>query len=277
MPEAELLTEHYTHGNLTEAITVGLHKAGKTTDDVTIDDLAPVDEFHVGGRVASAHFFDQLQLKQQHRVLDVGCGLGGGARFAASQYGCEVTGVDLTAEYIATGNTLCEWVGLQDKVALQIGDATALALETGSFDRIYMMHVGMNVADKHALIAALSRLLRPGGLLGIYDIMRTGPGPQTFPVPWASVSAGSEVAPIETYQQAIEAASLTLLAQQDRREFALTFFEKLRARASSMVGPPPLGLHIVMGERQVEKISNLVSDITRNILAPVELIARKDA
>ena len=276
MPEAELLTEHYTHGNLTEAIESGLRKAGKAIDDVTIDDLAPVDEFHVGGRVASVHFFDQLQIAQQHRVLDVGCGLGGGARFAASQYGCAVTGVDLTAEYIATGNALCQWVGLEDKVALHVGDATALTFEDGSFDRIYMMHVGMNVADKHALIAALSRLLRPGGLLGIYDIMRTGPGAQSFPVPWASVSAGSEVAPIETYQKAIKAAALTLLAEQDRREFALAFFEKLRARASRTGGPPPLGLHIVMGERQAEKIRNLVADITQRVLAPVELIARKD-
>jgi ubiquinone/menaquinone biosynthesis C-methylase UbiE len=214
-------------------------------------------------------------MAHQHQVLDVGCGLGGSARFAASHYGCAVTGVDLTAESVATGNTLCQWVGLEDKVSLQVGDATALTLADASFDRIYMMHVGMNVADKHALIASLSHLLRPGGRLGIYDIMRTGDATQTFPVPWASIAQGSEVAPIATYQQAVKAAGLVLLAEQNRREFALKFFEKLKARASSNGGPPPLGLHIVMGERHAEKIRNLMSDISRSIVAPVELIARK--
>ena len=53
------------------------------------------------------------------------------------------------------------------------------------------------------------------------------------------------------------------------------FFEKLRAHASSSSCPPPLGLHIVMGDQQAKKIQNLVSDIARNVLAPVELIARK--
>lgn len=275
MPDAALVTDHYTHGDLTAAIKSALDQAGKRVEGINIDDLAPVDEFHVGGRAASVHFLDQLDIAPEHQVLDVGCGLGGGARFTASRYGCGVVGVDLTPEYIATGNTLCEWVGLNDKVILQVGDATRLAFEDASFDRVYMMHVGMNVADKSALLVALAGLLRPGGLLGIYDIMRTGDGAQTFPVPWASVPEGSEVATVETYKNAIGVAELALVREQNRREFALEFFDKLRARARSAGGPPPLGLHIVMGTQQAGKIRNLASDIARDVLAPVELIARK--
>jgi len=82
---------------------------GKSTDTVTIDDLAPVDEFHIGGRRASEDFLDQLAFSTQTKVLDVGCGLGGPARFVANRYGSQVTGIDLTAEYVETGNTLCKW------------------------------------------------------------------------------------------------------------------------------------------------------------------------
>ena len=275
MPDTKLVTDHYTHGSLIKAIESGLAKAGKSVESATIDDLAPVDEFHIGGRAASAHFFEQLEITAHHRVLDVGCGLGGGARFAASQYGCDVVGVDLTPEYVATGNTLCDWVGLDDKVSLRVSDASQLVFEDESFDRIYLMHVGMNVADKNALMIGLGRLLRTDGLLGIYDIMRTGEGAQTFPVPWASVPEGSEVASLEGYKEAVDAAGLALVRTQNRGDFAVNFFEKLRAHASSSSGPPPLGLHIVMGDQQAKKIQNLASDIARNVLAPVELIARK--
>lgn len=275
MPQTDLTTDHYTHGALTDAIKSGIAALGKRIDDLTIDDLAPVDEFHVGGRLASVHFLDQLDLKPGHQVLDVGCGLGGSARFTASHYGCKVTGIDLTPEYVATGNTLSDWVGLADRVALQVGDVTRLDGDSARFDRIYMMHVGMNIADKHTLFDALSRLLRPGGLLGIYDIMRIDDGDLTYPLPWASVPAGSEVASPDVYKQAIGSAGLDLIHAEDRRAFALDFFDKLRARTEAAGGPPPLGLHIVMGERFPDKIRNMVAGIARDMLAPVELLARK--
>ncbi len=112
MPDPKLVSTHYTHGSLVDAITAGVHKLGKTVATVSVDDLSPVDEFHVGGRAATEAFLGQLDIRADHHVLDVGCGLGGASRFAATRYNCRVTGIDLTAEYVETGNTLCSWVGL---------------------------------------------------------------------------------------------------------------------------------------------------------------------
>ena len=100
MPDDNLIANHYTHGNLLNTVRDGVQKMGKTIDSVHIDDLGPVDEFHIGGRVATESFLDQLNIDATHHVLDVGCGLGGGSRFAAQRYGCRVTGVDLTQEYV---------------------------------------------------------------------------------------------------------------------------------------------------------------------------------
>ena len=100
MPDDCLIANHYTHGSLLNAIANGVEKSGKTIDSVHIGDLGPVDEFHIGGRVATESFLDQLDIDAAHHVLDVGCGLGGSSRFAAQRYGCRVTGVDLTQEYV---------------------------------------------------------------------------------------------------------------------------------------------------------------------------------
>ena len=86
------ISTHYTHGELIAAIRAGIEALGKTTDSITLNDLAALDEFHIGGRQASRHFLDQLGLASDKHVLDVGCGLGGAARFAASHYRCRVDG-----------------------------------------------------------------------------------------------------------------------------------------------------------------------------------------
>ena len=81
------------------------------------------------------------------KVLDIGCGIGGTARYLASQFGCQVTGIDLTAEFIETGNRLCERTGLADKIQLIQASALESGLEAGIFDVACMLHVGMNIED----------------------------------------------------------------------------------------------------------------------------------
>ena len=144
---------HYTHGQLLERIRSGLEAIGKTPGTVTVDDLAPVDEFHIGGRQASEDFISQLQLSADDHTLDVGCGIGGTSRFVANFFGCRVTGIDLTPEFVSTGQTLCDWVGLSGQVELHQGDATAMPFTDESFDAAFMLHVGMNIANKGELFA----------------------------------------------------------------------------------------------------------------------------
>ncbi len=275
MPEPSLVATHYAQGGLLEAIVAGMAKLGKTPDTVGIEDLAAVDEFHIGGRVATESFLDQVGLGAADHVLDVGCGLGGASRFAADRYRCRVTGIDLTQDYVETGTTLCRWLGLADRISLEQGDATATAYSDGVFDKACMLHVGMNIADKAALAAELHRVIKPGGTLGIYDVMRTGDGALTYPVPWAMTARGSAVASPDDYKAALEAAGFRITAERNRRAFALDFFARLQATAAS--GPPPLGLHILMGETARTKVLNMIENITENRVAPVELIAKKIA
>jgi ubiquinone/menaquinone biosynthesis C-methylase UbiE len=277
MPDINTVATHYGHGTLLGAILDGVQQLGKSPDTVTVEDLGPVDEFHIGGRVATKDFLDQLDIAADDHVLDIGCGLGGASRFATQQYGCRVTGIDLTHEYVKTGEVLCSWVGLDNRITLEQGDATATSYSDGAFDKVYMMHVGMNIANKQALASELRRVMRPGGRLGIYDVMRVGDGDLSFPVPWATTPEESNVWSPDEYKAALEAAGLRVIAERNRSAFALEFFSQLQARAASAGGPPPLGLHILMGDAAAEKVKNMVENVSQNCVAPVELVAERTA
>lgn len=269
------ISTHYTHGNLIATIRSGIESLGKTVNSVTVDDLAPVDEFHTGGRQASEHFLGQLDLTPEKHILDVGCGLGGPARFAASRYQCPVDGIDLTPEYIETGRALCGWVGLSDRISLHQGSALSMPFADGVFDGAYMLHVGMNIEDKAKLCSEVSRVLRPGALFGIYDVMRIGEGELSYPVPWATTAASSAVVEPGQYRSALQAAGFAVIAERNRRDFALAFIEQSRAKTITAGGPPPLGLHVLMGRNAPDKIQNMTQHISKGHIAPVELIARK--
>ena len=275
MPTQQDVSGHYTHGNLVAAIQSAVGSLGKTVNSVTVDDLAPVDEFHIGGRQASEEFLGQLDLAPEKQVLDIGCGLGGAARLVAARYGCQVTGIDLTPEYVETARALCGWVGLDRRISLHQGSALALPFADAVFDRAYMLHVGMNIDDKSRLCAEVGRVLRPNSIFGIYDVMRTGEGELTYPVPWATTAASSAVADPAEYRKSLQSAGFAVIAERNRREFALAFFDQLRARTSSAAGPPPLGLHILMGRSTPAKIQNMIESISSGRIAPVEMVARK--
>ena len=185
------IEDHYSHSSLLASIKKGLEKQGKSATNITLDDIAPIDEFHIGGRQASIDFFEQLNFDSSMNVLDLGCGLGGPARFVAQQFGCSVTGIDLTADYINAGNQLSEWTGLASKVKLTQGSVLDLPFQAGSFDAIYMMHVGMNIREKERLAKETFRVLKPRGVFGIYDVMRIGKGDMLYPVPWATTEKTS--------------------------------------------------------------------------------------
>ncbi len=271
----ENVSEHYTHGNLLNAVKRGIEQLGKTSSSITVEDLAPLDEFHIGGRQASENFFDQLNFSAEDHLVDVGCGLGGASRFVAKRYNSKVTGIDLTPEYIETGKALCTWLGLDNRVDLQQGSALNLPFEKDVFDGGYMMHVGMNIQDKIGLYKEIFRVLRPGADFGVYDVMRVEEGELMYPVPWASTANESNVASPEQYKQAIEEAGFKVTSENNRHEFALSFFEQLQKHSNKAEGPPPLGIHILMGNNSAAKVQNMIKNVSAGLISPVELIARK--
>ncbi len=270
------VSEHYTHGGLLGAIRDSIVKLGKTIDTITIDDLAPVDEFHIGGRRATDHLLDQVNFSADDHVLDVGCGLGGAARYISSKFNNQVTGIDITQEYIDVGIALCAWVELDKRVSLQHGSALSMPFEDETFDGAVMLHVGMNIDDKPGLFTEVFRVLRPGAYFCVYDIMQLSNEDLIYPVPWATQMSTSILATPHHYLQALKTAGFSSSKENIRRDFALEFFRNMHSRMQTAGGPPPLGLHTLMGESSALKVNNMIHNIEAGRIAPVEIIARKE-
>lgn len=268
------VASHYTSGTLQALIEAGWEKVRAQSEAAPVDQLAAVDEFHIGGRAATEMVCHQMELKRDLKILDVGCGLGGAARFMAAHYGVDVEGIDLTPEFVEVGNALTQKAGLGSKVRLVRASALDLPQEDGSFDRATLFHVGMNIEDKVALFAEISRVLKPDGLLAVYDVMRVGEGTLEYPVAWAKDESTSFVAPVAAYQSAIESAGLSVYVIDAKRELGLEFFGRMKARMAES-GPPPLGLHIVMGQDAGVKAANMAAGIAKGAIAPVLVLARK--
>ena len=272
----QAVSESYFHGNLLNAIQASIGKLGKTVDSVTVEDLGPVDEFHIGGRSATKSFLDQLNFSNQDHILDVGCGLGGATRFVANTYGSRVTGIDLSQEYTDTGEALNNWVKLDKQITLQQGSALTMPFEDETFDGGFMLHIGMNIEDKAKLFSEIYRVLRPGATFGVYDIMRQNGGELSFPVPWATDKSTSKLATSDQYKQALSHAGFEVATENNRSEYALEFFKQMRTKTEANGGPAPLGLHTLMKESTPIKLKNMVDNIAAGYIAPVEIIAHKN-
>lgn len=272
MATSESVTGHYGRSSLEQEILAAFEAAGQTVD---VEGLAAVDEFHTGGRRATEVVTAQLGVRADSRVLDVGCGIGGTARFIASTYGCQVTGVDLTEDYVKTAQALSERTGLADRVAFRRASALELPFPAASFDAACMLHVGMNIEDKDSLCAELARVLRPGGSCAIFDIMHSGDGDLAYPVPWANSPAISFLANSEVYQQYLIRAGLEVNSVRDWTGSVLEFLEQTQsAQPDQPQDRPALGPHLLM-EDIAEKQANVLNAMHRGAIAPTEIIATR--
>lgn len=270
----DFVAQHYTVDGLEARILAALAASGKDIDHLAPSDLAPVDEFHIGGRQATVDLAAELGFEPNLHLLDVGSGLGGASRYFADQCRCRVTGVDLTEDYIRLATILARRVGLEDRVCYRQASALALPFANGGFDGATMLHVGMNIEDKAALFGEVRRVLKPGARFGLYEVMRENGGAALlFPLPWASGPETSFVATAEIYRALLEQAGFTVRKIRDRRAFALAFFDRIGAKSPATGGPPPLGLQLLMGSSAPQKIANLVDQLRLGRLAPVEIIA----
>jgi len=263
---------HYHHGRLEQAILDALRTSGKDVERLRAADLSGADEFHLGWRAATVELARELALTSEDRVLDLGAGLGGPARYFAEAHGCSVVGLDLAEEFVAVANSLTQRCGLEAHVSFQRGSALAQPFPDASFDVATLIHVGMNIEDKAQLFREARRVLRPGGRFGVYDIMLTA-GELRYPMPWAATLETSFVSAPEHYRRLLADAGFIIEAEHDRTALTVTLWEAMRERVAKE-GAPPLSLHTLMGPATPERLHNVMSALQSRAIAPVAMICR---
>jgi SAM-dependent methyltransferase len=267
------VAQHYGNAKLEGNILAALQQAGKDPAHLSIDDLAGLDEFHLGWREQTAQLATDLGLADSDHMLDIGCGIGGPARYFAERHRCRVTGLDLTPEFVAAARMLTARCGLSEKARFEAGSALAMPFAAASFDAGCLIHVGMNIADKPKLFAEARRVLRPGGRFAVYDVMLTDGAVLTYPMPWSETSSTSFVATPAAYKKALIDAGFRIEAEHNRRDRVLEQSAGMRARAAAE-GPPLLGLHVIMGPQAKIRLQNVMAALEQGHIAPVEMILR---
>lgn len=263
----------YEPSGLLQDILERLQKQGIDPNEVTRDDLAGVDEFHVRGAAVSKELAHFIGLKEG-RALDIGCGLGGPCRMLADEFNLQVTGIDLSETFIRTAVALTELVGLSDRIAYLQGDATDLPLGDQTFDLTWTQHVQMNVADKRRFYGEMARVLKPGGQFLYYDIFQNKEGAINFPVPWANHSGISFLVKAGEMRTILTDLGFSEIQLQDQTAAGIQFFENLLERIQR-VGPPALGLNVIMGAETFTKLTNLLSGLRSGILRLQSGVFRK--
>jgi ubiquinone/menaquinone biosynthesis C-methylase UbiE len=257
---AQAVADHYKRRALGDVILAALTAAGKDIEHLTPDDLAPVDEFHSGGRNATVRLAQLAQINGSERVLDVGCGIGGPSRYLASRFGCVVTGLDLTADFVALAGMLAQRTRLSDKVTYRQGDALDMPFADASFDLVWSQNAAMNIADRDRLYAEMHRVLRPAGRLALQEMAAGAGGEPFFPTPWASNKSISFLLTPQSTRAALERIGFRVVAWQDTTEEALQQ-QMARAKAIETESLPPLGLHILIGEAFPTVTKNMLRNL----------------
>jgi MPBQ/MSBQ methyltransferase len=256
-------------------IDAALTRAGVDPANPNAADLAPVDEFHIGGGSATESFANKLPFKKGDRLLDVGCGLGGPARYFANRFGAHVTGIDLTPEYIEVATELSRRTHQSKVTTFEVGNARAMHYGDAHFDGAITMHVAMNIYDREGLYGEVARVLKPGATFGIYDVMKGNVEPIVYPVPWAMTEATSHLrTPAET-QALLRAAGFEILEVEDRTSHAQAFFQGAIEAAKAAGGPAAVGLHLLTGETTAQKFANMLNAISDGRLTPSMIVSRK--
>ena len=116
MEDKSMIIDHWGKGDVYALIMSALEKAGKSPDALTAEDLAPVDHFHARGFPATVDLADRLRIKPNHHILDIGCGVGGPARYFALRFQCRVSGIDITPAFVQAADKLTSLLGMENRV-----------------------------------------------------------------------------------------------------------------------------------------------------------------
>lgn len=266
---------HYSSGELLARLRHALREDGADPERPTPDALAPYDHFHGRGLEATLETARLMPARSGERILDIGSGLGGPARYVANRFRCHVTGIDLAPEYCEVAQHLTELLRLQDRTHFGVGNALAMPFADASFDGAYSMNVSMNIADKAALYREMHRVVKPGGWLVLSEVSKGEGGEPDFPVAWADGPRTSFLATPEETRRGLLAAGFEVLRFRSTLEKTRAFGDRSRAMVKRGEKPPHRAVMLIHGDKARPIMANTIRGFADGRIIPIEVLCRR--
>ena len=268
------IQSYYSPNNLYNKIIKGINELGRDLSKITLDDLQPVDEFHIRGDVATKELIKLSNFTPDMHILDVGCGVGGSTRRLSHEAGCRVTGIDLSDEYIDAAERLTQLLNMQDRVKFHAASALELPFVDNTFNGAWSIQMNMNIEDKLGWIKEVYRVLKPGGRAVLYEVCGNINTPIYFPVPWAQDSSMSFLVPPEPFRDVITSAGFDIAVWNDKTDLAQKAFMN-KTEPLGEPNLPDLGVHLLVGNDILTKAYNLRRNLDDERVSLIETVAVK--
>ena len=274
MPGSKSISEHWGTGDVYARIMKAMEAASISPDAVTVEQLAPLDHFHARGFPATVELADALPIQPGHHIVDIGCGIGGPARYLAQRFGCRVSGVDITQPFVEAANRLTTLLKMERQVEIELGDGQHLPYGEAMFDGAYTQHVTMNIADRALFFGEAFRVLRPGAFFAVTEHGLGPEGSPHYPVPWSEDGSGSYlVRPADTVTYLNEVGFVDVKLEDTGAKYLQGYRRAIELAAQGAL--PPLGVHVLMGQMAPEKTRNAARNIEERRTHPIQIICSK--
>lgn len=221
------------------------------------------ESFHPGGADLSTRLVRGLYLPKNSQVLDVACGIGTTARLMAREFDLNVVGLDASSSNVTKAAGMLRG----ENTTFVTGDAAALPFPDASFDAVICECAVSTFADQPRVVAEFTRVLKPGGVVGITDMVVEGTLPEDIAgliAPWTCLAAARSVV---GYQSLFLSAGLRVVEYADESSALRKLVADLKRKllvaglGRSLGAVPGLGGLDIGGLRE---LLNRAGDLVRN-------------